>query len=224
MLRTRRTVRVGMAAAALSLAMTAAAGAPAAAQADALGTSAAERPTVKLTYKRLRGKVGGRFAVRGRVSPAAGRTRMALKIRTRSGWRVLDRARTRADGRFRLGRRVQVPTSAPVGVIARPGTRHAVRRRPGRLEAYRVAIASWYGPGLYGNRTACGGRLGYSSLGVAHKYLPCGTMVTFRHRGRSVRVPVIDRGPYVGGREWDLTGATARALGFTGVGTVWTTI
>ena len=60
---------------------------------------------------------------------------------------------------------------------------------------------SWYGPGFYGNRTGCGGRLDYGELGVAHKSLPCGTKVTFRHRGRSVRVPVMDRGPYVGSRE-----------------------
>src|SRR3712207_9322983 len=67
-------------------------------------------------------------------------------------------------------------------------------RSLGRVNVYRVALASWYGPGLYGNRTGCGGRLTYGKLGVAHKSLPCGTKVTFRHRGRSVRVPVIDRG------------------------------
>lgn len=48
--------------------------------------------------------------------------------------------------------------------------------------------------------------------------------MTIRYNGRQVTVPVIDRGPYVGGREWDLTGATARALGFDGVGTIWTTV
>ncbi len=203
-----------MAVAALTLAMTGAAALPAAALADTQGID------VKVTESRLKGKVGARFAVRGRAAPVTGRTRMALQIRSRRGWRVLDRGRTRADGRFWLGRRVHVPTSAAVRVVARPGTRRADRRGAGRLEAYRVAIASWYGPGLYGNRTGCGGRLGYSSLGVAHKSLPCGTRVTFRHRGRSVRVPVIDRGPYVGGREYDLTAATARRLGFRGHGAI----
>ena len=203
-----------MTAAALTLAMTGAAAVPAAAHADTKGTK------VDVTQTRLEAKVGTRFAVRGRATPVAGRTRMALQIRTRGGWRTLDRGRTRADGRFWLGRRVRVPTSAAARVVARPGTRRAERRRAGRLEAYRVAIASWYGPGFYGNRTGCGGRLGYSSLGVAHKSLPCGTRVTFRHRGRSVRVPVIDRGPYVGGREYDLTAATARRLGFRGHGAI----
>ena len=90
----------------------------------------------------------------------------------------------------------------------------------GRVYVYRPSVASWYGPGLYGNRTACGGTLAASTLGVAHKWLPCGTKVTFRYRGRSVTVPVIDRGPFVGGREWDLTGATKRKLGFGCTGTV----
>jgi rare lipoprotein A (peptidoglycan hydrolase) len=45
-------------------------------------------------------------------------------------------------------------------------------------------------------------------------------MVTFRYAGRAIRVPVIDRGPYILGREWDFTGATAVALGFPGLGAV----
>lgn len=57
-------------------------------------------------------------------------------------------------------------------------------------------------------------------LGVAHKSLPCGTRVTLRHGRRTVRVRVIDRGPYVGAREFDLTAATKDRLGFDGVGSV----
>jgi rare lipoprotein A len=97
------------------------------------------------------------------------------------------------------------------------------RKSVGRLNVFRRVFVSWYGPGFYGGRTACGGTLGYATLGVAHKTLPCGTKVTLRYRGRSVRVPVIDRGPYVGGREYDLTGATKRALGFGSTGTVLST-
>ena len=77
---------------------------------------------------------------------------------------------------------------------------------------------SWYGPGLYGGHLACGGTLTTGTLGVANKSLPCGARVTLRHRGRTVRVPVVDRGPYVGGREYDLTSATAQKLGFHGHG------
>lgn len=78
----------------------------------------------------------------------------------------------------------------------------------------RDASVSWYGPGFFGNRTACGKTLTTTLLGVANKTLPCGTMVSFRNpsNGRVVTVPVVDRGPYVAGREWDLTAATCKAI------------
>jgi rare lipoprotein A len=91
------------------------------------------------------------------------------------------------------------------------------------MDVYRWAHASWYGPGLYGNPLGCGGTLYPGRLGVAHKTLPCGTPVTLRHRGRRIRVRVIDRGPYVGGREYDLTQATAQKLRFSGHGPILTT-
>jgi rare lipoprotein A len=78
---------------------------------------------------------------------------------------------------------------------------------------YKPVKATWYGPGLYGNHLACGGRLRHRTLGVAHKSLPCGTKVALRYRGRTVVVPVIDRGPYARGVSYDLTEATARKLG-----------
>jgi hypothetical protein len=73
---------------------------------------------------------------------------------------------------------------------------------------------SWYGPGFYGNRTACGHTYSRTIHGVAHKSLPCGTMITFRNpaNGATITVPVIDRGPYVAGRQWDLSAATCTAL------------
>jgi peptidoglycan lytic transglycosylase len=91
-----------------------------------------------------------------------------------------------------------------------------------RLTAYRYAGASYYGPGLWGNGVACGGTLMPGTMGVAHKTLPCGTKVKLRYHGRSVTVPVIDRGPYVAGRDYDLTEAVKDRLGFPGVGTVMT--
>lgn len=85
---------------------------------------------------------------------------------------------------------------------------------------WKKAQASWYGPGFYGNGTACGQRYTPELAGVAHKTLRCGTLVAFRHQGREVVVPVIDRGPYVTGRMWDLSAATCRALGHCFTGTL----
>ena len=85
---------------------------------------------------------------------------------------------------------------------------------------FKSAGASWYGPGLYGRKTACGQTLRATTIGVAHRNLPCGTMVKFVYRGHAVLAPVIDRGPYVKGRAWDLTAATSEALEFEGVGMV----
>jgi rare lipoprotein A len=85
---------------------------------------------------------------------------------------------------------------------------------------FRIAGASWYGPGLYGNKTACGQVLRPSTIGVAHRSLPCGTTVKFVYEGHALITQVIDRGPYVKGRSWDLTTAASEALDFEGAGTL----
>src|SRR5947208_2000480 len=59
-----------------------------------------------------------------------------------------------------------------------------------------VALATWFGPGFYGQRTACGQTLTPAVVGVANRTLPCGTLVRFGYKGRTATVPVIDRGPY----------------------------
>jgi hypothetical protein len=94
------------------------------------------------------------------------------------------------------------PAAAPVvvSVQAAPGT---------------VVIASWYGPGFYGNRTACGQLYTPEIVGVAHRTLPCGTMLELEFRGRIVVVPVIDRGPFIAGRTLDLSNATRASLACT---------
>ena len=76
-----------------------------------------------------------------------------------------------------------------------------------------IVIASWYGPGFYGNRTACGQVYTPDIIGVAHRTLRCGTMLVLESRGSTMTVPVIDRGPYVAGRTLDLSNATRLAMG-----------
>ena len=78
--------------------------------------------------------------------------------------------------------------------------------------------ATWYGPGFWGKQTACGVKLTKNVLGAAHRKLPCGTQVSFALNGVSVTTTVIDRGPFRKGYKWDLTKATARAIGFLTVG------
>ncbi len=81
---------------------------------------------------------------------------------------------------------------------------------------------SWYGPGFYGKRTACGQAMTESLVGVAHRTLPCGTKVTFKNpsNGRVVTARVVDRGPYVSGRQWDLTGGLCLKLGHCYTGSI----
>jgi rare lipoprotein A (peptidoglycan hydrolase) len=89
-----------------------------------------------------------------------------------------------------------------------------------RLSPRKTRRATWYGPGLYGNGMACGGKLTKSTWGVAHKTLPCGSKVAIAHGGRIVIAPVVDRGPYAEGVAYDLTEKTARALRMLSTSTV----
>jgi rare lipoprotein A len=222
--RPRNVVRPA-AAGALCFAITCAGAETAAAQSTTEpAATAPQKPRIKVRHRALDVRSGRRATVFGRVAPAAPGLRVALQVKRGRRWRGIEGDRTDANGRYRLRRRLRGTLSRHVRVRVRqaPGFLPA-RRRIGRLNVYRFAHASWYGPGLYGNRTGCGGTLQPGRLGVAHKTLPCGTEVTLKHRGRRVRVPVIDRGPYVGGREYDLTEATAQRLRFRGHGPILTT-
>jgi rare lipoprotein A len=81
-------------------------------------------------------------------------------------------------------------------------------------------MATQYGPGFYGHRTACGQKLTKSTIGLANRTLKCGTKVAVYYQGRTMIVPVIDRGPYANGADWDLTEATGQALGIAGTAQV----
>lgn len=78
-------------------------------------------------------------------------------------------------------------------------------------------VASWYGPGFHGRKTANGERFNQNAMTAAHKTLPFGTMVRVSHGKKSVTVRINDRGPYVRGRSIDLSKAAARAIGCPGV-------
>ena len=152
-------------------------------------------------------------------SAAAGDRVLIERRRTRNeGWvgvasvtadgngRFATRWSPSAAGRHKL-RAVSASASSADSGTARPASAST------RVTVYRRVTATWYGPGFYGNRTACGQRLTTRTQGVAHRSLPCGTKVAIRVNGRSAVVPVIDRGPYARGVTYDLTGATASRLG-----------
>jgi len=185
---------------------------------------AAQEPRIAVRHRKLHVRAGNRTAVVGNVAPGVTGVTVSLQIRRGKRWKPIDRDRTDAAGRYKLRERLRRTGSTKVRVRVAGGPGVAPGKRViGRLNVYRYAYASWYGPGLYGNPLACGGTLGAGTLGVAHKTLPCGTMVSLRRGKRSVRVPVVDRGPFVGGREYDLTAATAQRLGFNGHGPILTT-
>jgi hypothetical protein len=164
---------------------------------------------------------GQRATVTGDLQPAIGGRRVNLQVRGSRGWRTIGRTRTNRSGGFRMRYRSDGLGSHLVRLDFSGDSVNAYAHRVlGWLNTYHPAVASYYD--LDGT-TACGEQLNGGTLGVANLSLPCGTMVTLRYDGRSVRVPVIDRGPYVGGREYDLTVATKEALGFGDLGTLWAT-
>lgn len=142
-------------------------------------------------------------AVRGPVM-----TTMPLDPGARSAG-SLDHASTM----FEPAQRTEPPQARSDAALPE-ATADSIAKNPWRVDGN----ISWYGPGFYGKRTACGLALTESLVGVAHKTLPCGTRITFRHGGNVVTMPVVDRGPYVAGRQFDLTGGACLALGhcFTG--------
>ncbi len=78
------------------------------------------------------------------------------------------------------------------------------------------ALATWFGPGLFGNRTACGQVLTKRLVGLANRTLPCGTLVKVSFRGHALTIPVVDRGPYGPlHASFDLTQAAAGKLHMT---------
>jgi hypothetical protein len=178
------------------------------------------RSRIRVAGVRKFAKTGSRVVIRGSVSPAGGR-KVKVVIRG-DGTNVLS-TRTKAHGGFKVAWKPKSSGNYRIRVFAGANGRaisDASRRI--RVTGLRPTHASYFGPGLFGGPMACGGTLQPGTRGVAHKTLPCGTRITLRYRGRTVTTRVVDRGPYVGGREFDLTQATRNDLGFGDLGTVWT--
>jgi hypothetical protein len=162
---------------------------------------------------------GGPVDVRGRLLPGLGHRSVVLQFWNGHRWQAIASAATRRGGefdlRFTAGSFGTQQLRVRFGGDANNGHTFA---RSGAVTVYRQSVASWYNDG---GSTACGF---HATMGVANKSLPCGTKVTFVYGGRRVTATVDDRGPFIPGRDWDLNQNTAAALGFGGVGTVWSSI
>lgn len=158
---------------------------------------------------------GNRIRLAGSLFPKVRGRRVVVQQFHDGRWRTMARPRVR-DGRFSTTFRPQETDRRRILRAWFKGDAVSLgEKRADSLRIYRRDLATWYGPGFYGNRTACGRTLGYNTLGVAHRTLPCGTKVAIMYRGRTVTVRVIDRGPYARSN-WDLTRETAERLRFSG--------
>lgn len=161
------------------------------------------------------GLVREKLALAGIAGGESPGPRVEIQIAQSDGsWATVARARASRSGSFRATWRPAssgrftlraVTEGAPASSTAT--TTVSVMRR---------TVATWYDQA--GSTTACGVDLKKDTLGVAHKSLPCGTVLEFSFRGRSVTAPVIDRGPFVKGVSYDLTIAAARKIGFVSTG------
>ncbi|HVC84281.1 MAG TPA: septal ring lytic transglycosylase RlpA family protein [Solirubrobacteraceae bacterium] len=135
----------------------------------------------------------------------------------RHSWIPVLSAAAAPDGSFAISWRADRAGRLTLRVVASGvASTSAVTATPQvTLSVYSQVLASWYGPGLYGNRTACGEKLTRTIVGLADRTLPCGTAVTLRYNGRTLTLPVIDRGPYANSATIDLTDAAAQELGVT---------
>jgi rare lipoprotein A len=176
------------------------------------------------TFVRKRVRVGGKSRrVRRRVvrierRPRGGAWAEIARVRADRKGAFAATWRPRRVGRYELRARVGRATTNGTGGTSVPVEIGAEGSGSSSsfLMVYEPAVATWYGPGFFGNTTACGVVLAEDTVGVAHRELPCGTQVQIAYRDRVVTVPVIDRGPFANDADWDLTQAAAAQLGMTG--------
>jgi rare lipoprotein A len=182
-------------------------------------------PVVRASGNGIAVAVRSTALLRGRlrISGTAPRGAGTVTIQRRdplAGWLPATAAAIGPDGGFvaiwRPNRVGPLQLRAVTGLSAAAAANDDPSAPQLSISVYRPGIASWYGPTGPDQTTACGVPLDDTTLGVAHRTLPCGTPVAFYYEGRTITVPVIDRGPFVKGRSWDLTQAAFDALGGDG--------
>jgi rare lipoprotein A len=156
----------------------------------------------------------------GTTSGAAGKTIEIERLGHQTNWQWTPTVSTTvaSDGSFSV-----IWSTNHIGrfqiraIITQAGSASSASAAPTlTVTVYRNSLATLYGPGFYGHRTACGTRLTRNTIGVASRTLRCGAKVAILYHGQTLIVPVIDRGPYANHADWDLTMATGKVLGVTG--------
>jgi rare lipoprotein A (peptidoglycan hydrolase) len=137
-----------------------------------------------------------------------------LGARTSWSWQPVATTQVQRDGTYSASWRPRHAGKFEVrALVEQSGAGIAGASPTITVIVYRPAGATLYGPGFWGKHTACGKVLRRWTIGVANRTLPCGTRVAIYYGGQMLVVPVIDRGPYANGADWDLTMATGAALG-----------
>lgn len=170
------------------------------------------------------GMLGGGMNFRGVVPRGdAGKTvSVELLDATSGAWVTIASSVANRRGSFvahwqtnvvgRLTARAVVATGSSAADRGGPASGSA-SSAPAEFTVYQSAYATYFGDGFYGQQTACGELMTHRLLGVANRTLPCGTLVEVEYGSARLTVPVVDRGTYANGANWDLTQATATALG-----------
>ncbi len=159
--------------------------------------------------------------VTGSIGSAGAGRAVWLQVRPagQSAWTTVTHADADSSGAFAINWPATLSGQLTLRVIGSSAGSLAATPAAA-LDVYRRIVATWYGPGFYGNRTACGERLTKHLVGLASRTLRCGTPVSLTYNGQTLTLPVIDRGPYAGGATVDLTHAAAQELGVTETVTV----
>jgi rare lipoprotein A (peptidoglycan hydrolase) len=168
--------------------------------------------------------LGRALAFTGTTSAgSSGETIAVQRLDPKNGWVSVATGTVASGGTFSVLWRTNHAGQVTLRTVLEQAARasRAGQASPSlQITVYRPSIATFYGQGFFGQKTACGTVLTPTTLGVASRTLKCGTPVQIYYHGQSITVPVIDRGPYANHATWDLTQATAQALGIMGTETI----
>jgi peptidoglycan lytic transglycosylase len=192
----------------------------------AAGSTSADEPSslaVPSLFTRSGELLGHTLRFRGTLTPDhAGRTLQIQRQQPDGSWLRTATATVARDGTFMARWRTDAIGRFTVRALVAGAQAQAAAEAPltTSVTVYRPARATWFGPGFYGKHTACGQVMSHALLGVAHRKLPCGTPVAVFFNGKSLTVPVVDRGPFGNGARYDLTAGAAQALGMGQTSTI----